>query len=735
MCIPGGQRSSRQAALPAAAAISIAFFLLFSLLTARDGSAQISANGAGSVDQTGTVRAATAPPGSSPDSQDSELVLILDLDGDTISDSFVAVERSGRIYLPVCAVAEAVSLAINCVEDRAYGFILSESRPIVIDLKEGFTISGRSASKIHGTVFMHGSELFADLAELSKWLPIDFHYREEISTVKMSPREMLPAQGFKKRQKFRNPPAPVPARQFDDFTPTRGAASVPTVDLTSQLSRSVDGHGGGKNTLLNVLGMSGDLLYMSSEVHLYTENDALKRFDLALFRRSESGFKVGPVPVTQLVFGTAQAPTVDGIGAATTPMYGMLLSNRPLSGASQFLSHDLDGYLPAGWDAELFHNGSPIGYQPPSQDGMYHFRNLSVQYGINQFKVILHGPFGETRESEQTFFSDATTPSGKLLYTLSGAWQTGLTPGEAGGAGRASNLTLASDFGVSQQLAGSTLLVRQAESSGAEQYYAGLGLRTALGYTLISLDLIQSFVPASGTGGELLSVRTSSRDVLGSAIQVEQRLFRDFYSLRFPKTADPLLSQTLVKCSNSLPGWDDIRLPLYAEIDLDIKRSGTADWATVWRVTGGWHGWNGALEADVADLQRTLTATGVLQISTKLKGVSVRGQAGLSVAPELTPSAINLSADKELGGGFQLNSGLMHDPVGKTTEGRIGLSKRFGLVGYAISATGSRTGGYSVNLGVSSSFAADRFNGQAVISAEALTPSGMIALSAQTAGG
>ena len=80
-----------------------------------------------------------------------------------------------------------------------------------------------------------------------------------------------------------------------------------------------------------------------------------------------------------------------------------------------------------------------------------------------------------------------------------------------------------------------------------------------------------------------------------------------------------------------------------------------------------------------------------------------------------------------------MNSGLMHDPVGNTTELRIGLSKRFGLVGYGISATGSTTGVYSVNLAVSASFAADRFNRQAVIAAEALSPSGMIAVSAATA--
>jgi hypothetical protein len=713
MCKQGGHRRSRQAALPAAAFYAGSLLLASALLTPQ---------------------ASAAPAASYPATPESEVVLILDLDGETISDSFVALERAGRLFVPVCAVAEAASLSISCEEDRAYGFILKESRPIVIDLKEGYTILGRDSFKIRDAAFLHGSEMFADIAELSRWLPIDFQYREDSSTVKMVPREMLPAQGFKKRRRLQNPAPPAVPRQYDDFTPARALASVPTVDLTSQLSLSGARRVGTKSSLLNGLGMSGDLLYLSGEAHLFAENETLKRFDLALSRRSEAGFKVGPLPVTQLVVGAAQIQAIDGIGADSTPLYGLMLSNRPLSGASQFLSHDIDGYLPAGWDAELFHNGAPIGYQPPSQDGMYHFKNLRVQYGLNDFKVILHGPFGETRESEQTFFSDATTPKGEFLYTLSGAWQTGLTPSEAGGPGRASNLTLTSDFGISKELAGSALLMRQADSTGVEQDYAGFGVRTALGYTLISVDLVQSFSPQSGLGGELLTARSSSRDVFGVAVQVEQRLLRDFHSLRYPKAADPLFSQTLVKSNYSLAGWDEIRLPLYLEVGLDARRSGAADWSTVGRVTGGWNGWNGALETDVASQLGNTIASSMLQISTRVQGISVRGQLGLTLAPEVTASAINVNADKDLGFGYQLNAGFIHDPASGISELRVGWAKRLGLVGYAVSATGSTSGAYSVNVGISTSLAADRFNRQAVVSAEALAPSGMIAVSALTAG-
>jgi len=678
------------------------------------------------------AQATVAPPSTSPASDDSEVVIKLYLDGDSLPDSFVAIERSGKLYLPVCAVAEAISLSINCVEDRAFGYILSESRPLVIDLKEGYTISGRSVFKIDDVAFMHNAEVFVDIVELSRWLPVDFNFKKESSAVQMHAREVLPAQGFKKRQRAKRPLALVVPRKYADFTPNREATSIPTVDLISHVQLTGEGSRAIKGSTLNSVNMSGDLLYMSSEAHLWTEDDALKRFDLTLFRRSDAGFKVGPLPVTQLLIGTSQAANLDGIGAASYPMSGLTLSNRPLSGASKFLSHDINGYLPVGWDAELFHNGSPIGYQSQTQDGMYHFENLRVNYGINYFKVILHGPFGETRELEQTIVSDATTPAGELLYTLSAAWQTGLTSSDATGPCRASNITMTSDFGVSQDFTGSSLIVRQTDSYGFEQDYAGIGMRTAVGYTLLSLDLLESFSLTGGRDGQLITVKSSSGDFFGGTLQAEQRFFRNFYSLRFPKTDDPLLSRTLVKLATSVSIWDNIRFPLSAEFGLDKKRSGEADWTSVWRGSGGWHGWNGALQAEVSYLERSLQVSGMFQISTKVKEVKVRGQAGFSVAPTLTPSGINVTAEKELGNGFQLNSGVFHDPISNTFELLIGVSKSLGLVGYALSATSSSTGAYSVIAGLTASVAADRFNRQTVVSAEALSPTGMIAVSALT---
>jgi len=706
----GGHHKSRRAALTAAILYPFILILTFACLE---------------------VQAAGTPPITNPAAPRSEVIVMLELDGEPLVDGFVVNEQNGNLFIPVCSLAEALSLAIGCVDQRAYGFVLTESRPFVIDLEEGYAISGRNASRMDGSGFLQSGDVFVDMRELSKLLPIDFTPKAETSTLQMHAREVLPLQGFKKRQRFKGAKPPAVPKHFDDFTPERVATSVPTIDLASQLLLTGEDHTAMRSTVRNSLDLAGDLLYMSNETHFLAEDEKLKRLDVTLFRRSADTFHVGPLPLTQVAIGAAQAPYVDGVGASTKPMYGLYLSNRPISGAAKFLTHDVNGYLPQGWDAELFHNGTLIAYQPPTPDGMYHFVNLRVYYGINSFKVILHGPFGETRESEEIFVSDATTPTGEFFYTLSGGWQTGLTQtDDTQGLDRESNMTMTSDFGISKRLTGSALLVRHTDFMGAERDYAGVGIRTALRFTLLSLDLIQSFSPEEGRNGQLLTVKSSSRNIFGLNLEVVQRFFNNYDSPQFPYRADPLVTWTSIKGNSNFTLLNQIRIPYSVEIGVNTRRSGEAEAISQWRVSGGWNGWNAVLEADISYLQRTTYAVGLLQISTRLKDISVRGQAGISIEPTFTPSAINLVADTDLGRGLQLNSGLSHDPVSHISGLRIGLSKRLGLLGYSIAATGSTNGVYGVDVGVRSSIAADRAARQVVVSAEPLSPYGMIAVSA-----
>jgi hypothetical protein len=680
--------------------------------------------------------AVSADGGDSVPSQEAEIVLVVDLDGETISDSLLGTDRSGRLYVPVCAITEAVSLAISCTDDRAFGFAVTESRPFVIDLREGYVISGRSAYRIGDAAFRSGSDIMVDAVELSKWLPIDFEFNKYTSVLQLRPREALPVQQFKKRQRLKRPPPAPVAKDLPDHTPARRLVAAPAIDFATQLQLTGEEHTTMKGATQNSLDVAGDFLYMSGEGHFSAENETLKRLDLTLSRRRDPAFMVGPVPITQIKVGSSQVPYIDGIGASSKPMYGVYLSNRPIFGSANFLRHDINGSLPQGWDAELFHNGMPIGYQPPTPENMYHFRNLQVFYGVNNFKVVLHGPFGEARESEETFVSDAVTPKGSFLYTVSSVFETGLTDTDSanGQRHRETNTTITSDFGLTRNVTGATALVRHTDLYGVERDYTVVGVRTALRDTLLSGDLISEYYAADANNGGLFTLRAASRDILGfSSVEAVQRVFWNYDSPQFPARPDPWVTLTSLKVNSSFP-VRQARVPYSFEVDVESLKSGGFEESSAWRVSGGWNGWNGAVEADLAYQNREFNAGSILQVSTKISEVSIRGQANFSWAPDVYASAINLSADKDLGSGFFFNSSVSHHPTDSVTEFKAGLSKRLGLVGYSFSGTATTKGAFNVSAALRGSLAPDPFNHQALISSEPLSPYGMVAVSAVVAG-
>lgn len=669
-----------------------------------------------------------------PATSDQDVVVMLELDHEPLADSFLLTQRNGQVFIPVCSLAEALSLAISCEGGRAFGFVPDQARPFVIDLEAGYTIYGREAFFINGEAFAQKGEILVNSGALSRWLPVDFHLRQDSSTLELTARETLPLQGFKMRSRFVSPKPLAEARSYPDLTPVRKALSAPTLDLSSQLQLWSDGKAAATSRMLNSLDISGDLLYMSNQTHILVDNEELKRLDLTLSRRSASGYQLGPVWFNQLALGSTQAPYVDGVGASTRPMYGVYLSNRPLFGGGRFLSHDIHGYLPPGWDAELFHNGTQIAYQPPTTEGMYHFVNLRVHYGMNSFKVVLHGPFGERRESEEIFVSDATTPTGELLYTLSAGWQTGLTQHEELQRDRPeSNLTFTSDFGIAWNLTGSLLVVRHADHDGGQREYLGAGVRTGFRHTLLSLEVIQSLSARNQAQGQLLTLKSSSRSIFGLNLELAQRFFHDYYSPQFFQKSDPLRTQTTIKGNSSFTLSGRIRVPYSIELGFDTRKSGETEANSQWRVSGGWNGWNTALEADISRLQGTTYARGQLNLSTRVSDISVRGEAGYSFAPAATPSAVNISADLDAGRGLQFNSALSHDPVNRVSGLRLGVSKRLGRVGYSVAAYGSTDGAYGFDFGVRSSVATGGAQGVVVVSAEPLVPYGMVAVSAAVA--
>ena len=81
---------------------------------------------------------------------------------------------------------------------------------------------------------------------------------------------------------------------------------------------------------------------------------------------------------------------------------------------------DITGPLQDGWQVELYWNEQLLGYRQNAKDGQYNFPNIPVSYGLNVFKLVFYGPYGEVRTEEKRYYS-GTSPvkTGEFGYTFS----------------------------------------------------------------------------------------------------------------------------------------------------------------------------------------------------------------------------------------------------------------------------------------------------------------------------
>ena len=80
---------------------------------------------------------------------------------------------------------------------------------------------------------------------------------------------------------------------------------------------------------------------------------------------------------------------------------------------------DIVGPLREGWEVELYWNGQLVGYRQNSIAGEYNFPNIPVSYGLNTFKLVFYGPYGEKYEEEKRYYS-GTSPvrKGEVGYNV-----------------------------------------------------------------------------------------------------------------------------------------------------------------------------------------------------------------------------------------------------------------------------------------------------------------------------
>jgi hypothetical protein len=433
-----------------------------------------------------------------------------------LADSINAFPAPGGALVPLGEVCQYLGFGIQVEgeQGRAEGFFISEKRRFRLDLSAGVAdVEGRRLPLGPLLALREGREIFVDARLLELWFPLKVRVDTKAAEIRITAKEKLPVEAEWERQGKAGALAsgsgldsgnqapvgvfvPVPYRFLD----------VPFVDLSVYWAKAQ--HGASGPPTISTLA-AGDLFWMSANLYVSRDSQSkIKNSVFSLFREDPHAELLGPLRATRVELGNLTQSTSLELAGGMPAGRGILVDNYPTSYRSKFATRTFQGQLEEGWSAELYQNKALKGYQRVGADGRYEFKDVPLRFGLNQFKLVFHGPYGQVRE--ETYRMDIASdqpPPGTLYYRLAGSRPLITNPIlPASGQGdlilpeARINRVAEMEYGLTPYLAANTAVARIANPTGVLHTYDVVGLRSVFSHLSLQGNLAQDLVRGRETG-------------------------------------------------------------------------------------------------------------------------------------------------------------------------------------------------------------------------------------------
>jgi hypothetical protein len=426
----------------------------------------------------------------------------------SLADTINAFPTPGGALVPLGELCDYLGFGISVdgEKGRAEGFFISEKRRFTLDLASGEAQVDGKRMPLGGLLAMReGREIFVDARLLEVWFPLSVKVNTKSALLELKAKEKLPVE----LEWERDGKGGSLSRQAGDpndqplgvFKPTPyNFIDVPFVDLSSSWAKNQHGASGQPSLSTQ---LAGDLLWMSANFYGTREsNGKVRNPNYSLFREDPHAELLGPLHATQVELGNnTQSTSIDLVGSMPRGQ-GILLDNYPMSYRSKFASRTFQGILEDGWSIELYQNKALLGYQRSRPDGRFEFKDIPLRFGLNQFKLIFHGPFGQVREeSYRVDIASDQPPPGTFYYRLMSSKPTAYDQ-ETMLAGQVNpilperrvNSLAEMEYGISSYLAGNAAISRAATLDGRLHTYEVVGLRSLFSHLSLQGNVAQDVV-------------------------------------------------------------------------------------------------------------------------------------------------------------------------------------------------------------------------------------------------
>ncbi|WP_324261858.1 carboxypeptidase-like regulatory domain-containing protein [Altererythrobacter sp. H2] len=284
---------------------------------------------------------------------------------------------------------------------RATGWLFSEDQTFVID-RDSNTVQNKNtgAAPIQDEILDTPEGWCVRLEALSRWFGVGMTADLYNSAIRIDNAAKLPfIEAIERRSRAAR--LRKPSQTFDLAAFPRADAEyrlwrTPSVDVNLQ-ARASSVSGTTTRSVRYEMTAAGELGKASYTARLASD-DRLQPQSLRVtaYRNQPEGGLLGPLSATRVAAGDVELLPGQLTGRSVVGR-GAFIGNRPLGASARFATTTLRGALPAGWDAELYRNGQLIAFQQEDGSGRYLFDEIDLQFGRNEFEIVLYGPQGQVR--------------------------------------------------------------------------------------------------------------------------------------------------------------------------------------------------------------------------------------------------------------------------------------------------------------------------------------------------
>lgn len=305
---------------------------------------------------------------------------------------------------------------------RATGWLFAEDQTFVID-RDSNTVQNKNigSAPVQGDIFDTPEGWCVRLEALSRWFGVGMTADLYNSAIRIDNDAKLPfIEAIERRSRAARLKKGPPAFDLAAFPRTDAEYRVwrtPSVDVNLLGRASTGGPAAARQTARFEMTAAGELGKASYTARLASDEIFRPQsLRLTAYRNDLNGGLLGPLDATQVAAGDVELPQGQ-LTARSAVGRGAFVSNRPLGANARFSTTALRGPLPAGWDAELYRNGQLIAFQQEDGNGRYLFDDIDLQFGRNDFEVVLYGPQGQVRRiREDVPVGRQMTEPGKTYY-------------------------------------------------------------------------------------------------------------------------------------------------------------------------------------------------------------------------------------------------------------------------------------------------------------------------------